>query len=37
RYAVRFPLILLVVFGLIALYFRMQGGYKPVELDAGDS
>ncbi|MFT5143803.1 MAG: MFS family permease [Rhodothermales bacterium] len=35
RYAVRFPLILLVVFGAIALYFRMNGGYKPIELDTG--
>ncbi|MEZ6016511.1 MAG: MFS transporter [Planctomycetota bacterium] len=33
-YAVRFPLLLFVVFGLIALYFRMRGGYKPIELDA---
>jgi len=32
KYAVRFPLILLVVFGIIALYFRSKGGYKPVEL-----
>ena len=32
-YAVRFPLILLVVFGLIALYFRSRGGYKPIELE----
>lgn len=31
-YAVRFPLILLIAFGLIALWFRMRGGYKPVEL-----
>jgi MFS family permease len=31
-YAVRFPAILFVVFGLIALYFRSRGGYKPVEL-----
>ncbi len=31
-YAVRFPAILMVVFGLIALYFRSQGGYKPIEL-----
>ena len=33
RYAVRFPLILAVAFGAIALYFRMRGGYKPIELD----
>ncbi len=32
RYAVRFPLILLIAFGLITLYFRTRGGYKPVEL-----
>lgn len=32
-YAVRFPLILLVVFGAVALWFRSRGGYKPVELD----
>jgi MFS family permease len=36
-YAVRFPLILLVVFGLIALYFRSRGGYKPIELDTSGS
>jgi len=32
-YAVRFPALLFVVFGAIALYFRMRGGYKPIELD----
>ncbi|MDP6740504.1 MAG: MFS transporter [Myxococcota bacterium] len=32
-YAVRFPALLMVVFGIIALYFRMRGGYKPIELD----
>jgi len=32
EYAVRFPLILLVAFGAIALYFRSRGGYKPIEL-----
>ena len=31
-YAVRFPLILFVAFGAIALWFRMRGGYKPIEL-----
>ncbi len=31
-YAVRFPAILMVVFGLIALWFRKRGGYKPIEL-----
>lgn len=34
RYAVRFPALLFVVFGLIALYFRARGGYKPIELDS---
>ena len=34
-YAVRFPAILLIVFGIIAAYFRSKGGYKPIELDAG--
>jgi MFS family permease len=31
-FAVRFPAILFLVFGIIALYFRRKGGYKPVEL-----
>lgn len=31
-YATRFPLILVVVFGAIFLYFRSKGGYKPIEL-----
>lgn len=31
-YAVRFPAILFFVFGLIALYFKSRGGYKPIEL-----
>jgi hypothetical protein len=31
-FAARFPLILFAVFGLIALWFRSRGGYKPVEL-----
>ncbi len=31
-YAVRFPGFLFLVFGLIAIYFRSRGGYKPVEL-----
>ena len=35
RYAVRFPLLLAFVFGIIALWFRTRGGYKPVELDTG--
>ena len=37
RYATRFPLLLLVAFGAIALWFRMRGGYKPIELDTGVS
>jgi len=36
-YAVRFPLILVVAFGLIALWFRMRGGYKPVHLSDGSA
>ncbi|MED5330656.1 MAG: MFS transporter [Planctomycetota bacterium] len=35
-YAARFPMILAVAFGLIALSFRSKGGYKPIELDAGE-
>ncbi len=31
-FAARFPLILFAAFGLIALWFRARGGYKPVEL-----
>lgn len=33
-YAARFPTILFLVFGLIALWFRSRGGYKPIELQA---
>ena len=36
RYAMRFPALLMVVFGIIALYFRMRGGYKPVVLTSRD-
>ncbi|MFT4539968.1 MAG: MFS family permease [Planctomycetota bacterium] len=32
KYAVRFPGVLIIAFGLIALYFRSKGGYKPVVL-----
>lgn len=32
RYAVRFPAILFIAFGLIALFFMARGGYKPLEL-----
>ena len=35
-YATRFPLILVVVFGAIFLYFRSKGGYKPIELTEGE-
>ena len=35
-FAVRFPAILFVVFGLIALYFRMGGGYRPIELKTAE-
>lgn len=34
-YAVRFPALLFVVFGLIALWFRSRGGYRPIELAGG--
>ena len=34
--AFAFPLVMLVCFGLIAIYFRATGGYKPVELLAAD-
>ena len=33
-YAARFPAILVLAFGLITLYFSLQGGYKPVDIDA---
>lgn len=35
-YAVRFPLTLCIVFGIIALWFRSKGGYKPIELNADE-
>jgi MFS family permease len=34
KYAARFPLILVLAFGAIYLWFRSRGGYKPVELVA---
>ena len=34
KFAARFPAILVIAFGLIFLYFRSRGGYKPVELRA---
>ncbi len=36
-YATRFPLMLVVVFGVIFLYFRSKGGYKPIELIEEDT
>jgi MFS family permease len=36
-YAVRFPAVLFIAFGIIALYFRARGGYKPIELDKSAS
>jgi MFS family permease len=32
KFAARFPAILVVAFGLIFLYFRSRGGYKPIDL-----
>lgn len=34
-FAARFPAILIVAFGMIALYFRSRGGYQPIELQHG--
>ena len=34
--ALAFPLVMLVFFGLIAMWFKSQGGYKPVILDEED-
>ena len=34
-YAVRFPLLLFVVFGVIALWFKSRGGYRPIVLGEG--
>ena len=33
KYAAIYPIILVIAFGIIAIYFRTRGGYKPVELD----
>ena len=30
--AICFPLVMLIAFGLIALYYRSKGGYQPIEL-----
>ena len=37
RFAMWFPLTLVVCFGAIALWFRARGGYKPIELDTHGS
>lgn len=34
--AFAFPLVMLICFGLIALWFKSKGGYKPVELTGPD-
>ena len=34
-FAARFPIVLFLAFGAIALWFRSRGGYKPVELAGG--
>jgi len=36
-FAAWFPCTLIVVFGCIALYFKSQGGYKPIELSEAGS
>ncbi len=35
-YSARFPIILVIAFSLIFLYFKRQGGYKPIELEYKD-
>jgi MFS family permease len=35
-YAARFPVVLFVAFGLIVVYFRSKGGYKPILLNDGE-
>jgi hypothetical protein len=37
RFAARFPAFLFFIFGLIALWFRMNGGYRPVALTGSGS
>ena len=32
RFAVWFPGLFFAAFGLIALWFRLRGGYRPIEL-----
>ncbi len=36
KFAAIFPTILVIAFGIIALYFRSRGGYKPVEISSTD-
>ncbi|MGB1261205.1 MAG: hypothetical protein ACPG6P_14265, partial [Akkermansiaceae bacterium] len=33
KYAAYFPIMLVICFGAVALWFKANGGYKPVELD----
>ena len=35
--AISFPLVMLVAFGLIALYYRSKGGYRPIELHTSNT
>ena len=37
RVAAALPLTMAIAFGLIILWFRSQGGYKPIELHATDA
>lgn len=37
RYATRFPAFLVLAFGLIFLWFRSRGGYKPLELNVEET
>ncbi|MEM9159816.1 MAG: MFS transporter [Verrucomicrobiota bacterium] len=34
--AISFPLVMLIAFALIALWFRSQGGYQPITLEASE-
>ena len=35
--AISFPLVMLIAFGFIALYYRKMGGYHPIELQRASS
>ena len=35
--ALAFPMVMGIAFFLIGLYFKARGGYKPVELAAGET